>query len=303
MIRVSQPKTTPWTIGRLLSWTADFLGRHEVDDPRLSAEVLLAHAAGCRRIDLYARFDRVLEEAPLADFRDLVKRAGTHEPIAHLVGEKEFFSLRFRVSADVLVPRAETEELVEAVLDLCIQQAWESPRLWDLGTGSGCLPVAILMNLPAATCLATDVSASALEIARANAERHHVADRVNFVQTSGFDVPTEAISEGGFHLILSNPPYIPAAAIATLDRAVRDFEPRAALTDEADGLSFYRMIADESSRFLVDGGYVVVEVGDGAASAVSQIMTGGDFVHVRTRKDRTVGKERVLVFRRREPSS
>lgn len=298
MSTLRHPDATPWTIGQLLSWTAEFLGRQAVDDPRLSAEVLLAHAAKCRRIDLYARFDRELEPDALGQFRDLVKRAGTHEPIAHLVGEKEFFSLRLDVSPDVLIPRTETEELVEAVLDLCRQHAWESPRLWDLGTGSGCLAVAILKNLPGATCLATDVSAPALEIAKTNAARHNVAGRAAFVQAGGFHLSGDVVPEGGFHLILSNPPYIPAAQIATLDRAVRDFEPRLALTDEADGLSFYRMIADESSRFLADDGHVVVEVGDGAAAAVTQIMSGRGWDHVRTRRDRTVGQDRVLVFRK-----
>lgn len=302
MSTLRHPDATPWTIGRLLSWTAEFLGRQGVDDPRLSAEVLLAHAAKCRRIDLYARFDRELEPDALAQFRDLVKRAGTHEPIAHLVGEKEFFSLRLDVSPDVLIPRTETEELVEAALDLCRQLAWESPRLWDLGTGSGCLAVAILKNLTGATCLATDVSAPALEIAKTNAVRHNVAGRATFVQAGGLHLSGEVVPEGGFHLILSNPPYIPAARIATLDRAVRDFEPRLALTDEADGLSFYRMIADESSRFLADDGHIVVEVGDGAAAAVTQLMTGRGWVHVRTRRDRTVGQERVLVFRKQGQS-
>ena len=295
---VSQPETTPWTVGRLLSWTAEFLGRQEVDDPRLSAEVLLAHAAECRRIDLYARFDRVLDAGPLARFRDLVKRAGTHEPIAHLVGEKEFFSLRLRVGPDVLIPRAETEELAEAVLDMCRQHGWESPRLWDVGTGSGCLAIALLANLPGATCVASDVSEPALQIAAANSQRHHLSDRISFLHANGLAIPDAAVPPGGFHAIVSNPPYIPAVQIATLDRAVKDFEPRIALTDESDGLSFYRLIADESSRFLADRGHVAVEIGDGAAAGVTQIMTGKGFELVRTRKDRTVGKERVLVFRK-----
>jgi release factor glutamine methyltransferase len=319
MSTLSQPDAAPWTLGRLLSWTAEFLSRQDVDDPRLSAEILLAHAANCRRIDLYARFERVLDAESLTRFRDSVKRAGNHEPIAYLVGEKEFFSLRFHVTPGVLIPRAETEELVACVIDLCRQNAvaqafqlvpeastesrchdggWEAPRFWDLGTGSGCIAIAVLSQLAKATCLATDTSAAALEVARRNAERHAVANRIMFHEVSQLALPASLIPEGGFHVLMCNPPYIPAVQIATLDRAVRDFEPHIALTDEADGLSFYRVIADESLRFLADPGYVVLEIGDGTAVAVMQIMTSKGFVHVQTRKDCTVGKERVLVFRK-----
>ena len=298
MSTLSQPDAAPWTLGRLLSWTADFLGRQGVDDPRLSAEVLLAHAANCRRIDLYARFEKVLDADSLTRFRDSVKRAGNHEPIAYLVGEKEFFSLRFHVTPDVLIPRAETEELVACVIDLCSQAGWESPRLWDLGTGSGCIAVAVLSQLRTATCLATDASPAALEVARRNAEQHKVSDRLTIQEAHQLALPEQLNPECGFHVLMCNPPYIPAAQIATLDRAVRDFEPRSALTDEADGLSFYRVIADESSRFLADAGFVAVEIGDGMAATVTQITMSKGFSHVQTRKDRTVGKERVLVFKK-----
>ncbi len=300
----SQADATPWTIGRLLTWTGEFLTRQGVDDPRLSSEVLLAHAAQCRRIDLYAKFDRVLDADSLTRFRESVKRAGNHEPIAYLVGEKEFFSLRFCVTPDALIPRAETEELVECVIDLCRQSGWDSPRLWDLGTGSGCIAIAVLSQLPTATCLATDSSHAALEIARRNAERHQTADRMSLHHATQLALPVELIPEGGFHLLVSNPPYIPAAQIATLDRAVRDFEPRAALTDEADGLLFYRTIANEGPRYLSPDGYVAVEIADGCAEAVKEIMTAKNaFTHYRTHKDRTVGKERVLVFRKQSRDS
>lgn len=299
MTTLSQPDAAPWTIGRLLAWTAEFLGRQGVDDPRLATEVLLAHAAACRRIDLYARFDRVLDADALTRFRESVKRAGSHEPIAYLVGEKEFFSLRFHVTSDVLIPRAETEELVECIIDVCRQAAWEAPRLWDLGAGSGCVAIAALSQLPTATCLATDAFPAALEITRKNAERHGVLGRLTAVEASQLVLPDSVIPEGGFHVLMCNPPYIPAVQMAKLDRAVRDFEPRQALTDEGDGLSFYRVLARESPRWLAPDGFVAVEIGDGTAEAVRQIMTADRaLAHDRTRKDRTVGKERVLVFRK-----
>jgi release factor glutamine methyltransferase len=226
-----------------------------------------------------------------------VKRAGNHEPIAYLVGEKEFFSLRFHVTPDVLIPRAETEELVECVVDLCRQTGWETPRLWDLGTGSGCIAIAVLSQLSSATCLATDTSTSAVELARKNGERHGDIDRMAIHEANQLALPDSLKLEGGFHILMCNPPYIPAAQMATLDRAVRDFEPRAALTDAGDGLSFYRVLAQDSSRWLSPDGFIAVEIGDGCSDAVTKIMTAENvFAHYRTRKDRTVGKERVLVF-------
>lgn len=294
-----QPDSAPWSVGRLLSWTTEHFTRHGVDDPRLSSEVLLAHAAGCRRIDLYARIDRVLEPEPLSRFRELVRRAASHEPIAYLVEEKEFFSLRFRVSPDVLVPRAETEELVETAIDACRAAGWESPRIWDIGTGSGCIAIAILSQVPGARALATDVSDAALAVARDNALRNKVDDRFVPVQADYFEVSSAEFPEGSFQLIVCNPPYIPAGQIATLDRAVRDFEPRVALTDDADGLMAYRILGRNASKFLAEDGLVIVEVGDGAAETVIEVMTSsGSLVYSRTRKDRTVGKDRVLVFKK-----
>src|SRR3990172_2285629 len=171
----------PWSIGRLLSWTSDYFGRLQVVDARLASEVLLAHAAQCRRIDLYARFDSILEPERVECFRGWVRRASAHEPIAYLVGEKEFFSLSFKVTPDVLIPRAETETLVECVLDHCEKGGLTHPRILDLGTGTGCLAVTALVHLAAAKGVATDLSAAALEVARSNAARHGVSDRLLLV--------------------------------------------------------------------------------------------------------------------------
>ncbi len=302
MTTLTQSDATPWTIGRLLSWTADFLARHGVEDARLSGEVLLAHAAGCRRIDLYARFDRELEKSRLDRFRDSVKRAAAHEPVAYLVGKKEFFSIPFEVTPDVLIPRAETEELVECVIDYARHRLPPEPlRVLDLGTGSGCIAIAILSQLHGATCVATDVSPAAIEVARNNAQRLGVADRLTLVQADRLAMPGDAVPQGGFDVIVCNPPYIPFGQIAGLDAAVRDFEPHVALTDGGDGMSFYSAIADGAPAILSPEGVIAVEVADGAAKAVIESITrNGSFVHRMTRKDRVAGKERVLVFGRCE---
>ncbi|MEK7730836.1 MAG: peptide chain release factor N(5)-glutamine methyltransferase, partial [Planctomycetota bacterium] len=287
----------PWTIGRLLSWTSDHFGRHQVVDARLASEVLLAHAAQCRRIDLYTRFDSVLEPQRVECFRGWVRRASAHEPIAYLVGQKEFFSLSFKVTPDVLIPRAETETLVECVLDHCGKAGLTHPRLLDLGTGTGCLAIAALVHLPVATGVATDVSAAALEVARSNAARHGVTDRLTLIEADRLALPAEVVPQSGFDILMCNPPYIPASAIAGLDAAVRDYEPSLALTDGAEGLSFYRTIAADGPALLAPDAMVFVEIGDGQAQAVVEVMTAvGNLEHRQTRKDRIVGQERVLAF-------
>ncbi len=286
-----------WTISRLLSWTAEYLERVGVDDARLSAEVLLAHAAACRRIDLYARFDQGMGAEATAKFRELVKRAAGHEPIAYLVGQKEFFSLPFTVTSDVLIPRSETELLVECVIDHCVKRGLTEPKLLDLGTGSGCIAIAVATQNVGARVVATDVSPAALEVARGNAERHEVADRVTLVEADGLSLPGESVPDGGFDVLMSNPPYIAVDEVAGLDANVRDHEPRVALTDGGDGLSFYRMLAEGGRAVLADGGVVVVEVADGLAEPARRVFEeAGGFEHDGTWKDRVVGRERVLMF-------
>ena len=289
--------STAWTIGRLLSWTSDYLARLEVEDSRLATEVLLAHAVGFRRIDLYTRFDEQLDEASLGRFREWVRRAAEHEPIAYLVEEKEFFSLPFRVTRDVLIPRPETEVLVECALDHCAGEGLTYPRILDLGTGSGCIAVTLLAQLAGACAVATDVSRAVLEVARCNAERHGMLDRLTLVEADRLALPTEVVSDGGFDLVVSNPPYVAGDAVADLDRTVRDFEPSVALSDGTDGLSFYRSLASDAASVLALDGVVIVEVGDGQARAATELLEqGGGVVCLRTLRDRVVGHERVLML-------
>lgn len=286
-----------WSIGRLISWTADYLAGCKVDDARLSCEVLLAHSAGCRRIDLYARFDQPLSDDQREAFRGLVKRAARHEPIAYLVGEKEFFSMRFEVTPDVLIPRGETETLVECVLDHLTQMDVTTPRLLDIGTGSGCVAIAILKHSTAASGVATDISEKAIQVAVGNAKRYDLCDRLRFAKADCLDIPAEYLPGDGFDVIVSNPPYIPVSEMDTLDETVRENEPRIALTDENDGLSFYRAISTGAADLLAPGGIVAVEIADDSQDAVRKaVEASGELSLTRTIKDRVVGKPRVLVF-------
>jgi release factor glutamine methyltransferase len=286
-----------WSIGRVVSWTTEYLARSAVAEPRLCAEILLAHACGERRIDLYTKFDQVLEPAALDRFRDWVRRAAAQEPIAYLVGEREFFSLPFVVTPAVLIPRPETETMVEVVIDHCFRGALNEPRILEIGTGSACIAVAIAKNVAGAHVVATDISIAALDVARQNVARHGLSDQVTLVQADRCAIPAETLPAGGFNLLVSNPPYVAEPAMNLLDRTVRDYEPTTALTDGADGLSFYRDIARNAEKLLASTGRVVVEIGDGLAEAVLKAVAEvGGLRHERTIRDRVVRKDRVLVF-------
>lgn len=293
----SEPLTTPqpWTVGRLLSWTSDHLAGVEVDSPRLSSEILLAHAMACKRIDLYCRFDEVPGESVLAGFRELVRRAVKHTPIAYLVGRKEFYSLSFEVNGDVLIPRPETETLVERAIHVCNGCDGGSVEVLDVGTGSGCIIIALLDQSPNTRGTAGDISAAALEVARRNAECHKVSERIRFVEADCLKLPADAVPDGGFDLIVSNPPYVAQGEMATLDQAVRDYEPSIALTDGADGLSFFKSLAGDGPMMLREGGAMLVEIGAGQCESVRSIfLSDGRFEHVGTYRSPGQSHERVL---------
>lgn len=294
-----QMDQSAWTIGRLLAWTTEYLARHQIADARLASEVLLARAADRRRIELYTHQGEVPPAKQVAQFRDWVRRAAEHEPIAYLVGEKEFFSLAFTVTHDVLIPRPETEMVVECVIDHCKEAGLVAPYILDMGTGSGCMAVAVLKHVTGARVVGSDTCPSALNTAQENARRHQVAERFVAIDADRLHLPPQVLPEGGFDVLMSNPPYVSREAFAGLDATVRDYEPQRALTDGEDGLSFYRAIAVDGPALLAPRGVVILEVGDGQSAGVQEILEASNkFVHRRTAKDRVVGRERVLVFAR-----
>lgn len=256
-----------WTVGRLLTWTTDWLGTKGSESPRLDAEVLLAHVRGCPRIALYTAFDEPVDEAGRARFRDLVRRRGDGEPVAYLVGRREFFSLELAVSPAVLVPRPETEGLVVRALDIARPRA--APRVADVGTGSGAIAVALAKHLPAAGIVATDISPEALVVARANVERHGVAPRVALVCC---DLLDDAAAAGPFDLIVSNPPYVREDEFASLPRDVRDHEPARALVAGPTGLEVVERLVDVAVPRLVPGGWLLVEIGPSTAAGAEACL-------------------------------
>jgi release factor glutamine methyltransferase len=256
-----------WTVGRLLAWTTDWLSARGAESPRLDAEVLLAHVRGCPRIALYTAFEEPVAEAERARFRELVKRRGGGEPVAYLVGSREFFSLPFTVDRSVLVPRPETEGLVVRVLDL--SRAAAAPRIVDVGTGSGAIVVALAKHLPRAALAATDISAEALAVARANAARHGVAERIVFVECDLLDA---AAAAGPWDVIVSNPPYVREDEFAALPRDVREHEPRGALVSGPTGVEVVERLAAAAATQLAPGGWLVVEIGPTVVEAAEAAL-------------------------------
>jgi release factor glutamine methyltransferase len=256
-----------WTVGRLLTWTTDFLKRRGSESPRLDAEVMLAHVLDWRRVELYTHFTDEVAEAPRGKFRDLVRRRSEGSPVAYLVGRKEFYSLSFTVSPAVLIPRPESEFVVVEFLEL--SRALESVRAVDVGTGSGCLAIASVSRNAGARFVAIDLSEEAIGIARANAEKHGVADRIDFRQG---DLLGPVVGEDPFDVIVSNPPYIATGDIAGLEVGVRDYEPHLALDGGLDGLDVVRGLIEQSVPLLKPGGHLILEIGTAQEDPVRALI-------------------------------
>ncbi|MDY0166934.1 MAG: peptide chain release factor N(5)-glutamine methyltransferase [Thermoguttaceae bacterium] len=260
----------PWTIGRLLQWTTEYLPSHGSESPRLDAEVLLAHALSRPRIALYTAFDEVPPDDARGVFRDLVRRRAEGVPVAYLVGYREFYSLRFEVTSDVLIPRPETEHLVVALLDLARTHSEVPPlEICDVGTGSGIIAVCAAKHLPGARVLATDRSAAALAVARANARSHGVADRIAFAEG---DLLNGVAAGPRFDFIVSNPPYVATAEFDRLARDVREHEPRKALLAGDRGTEVIERLVPQAAERLKPGGHLLIEISPMIHDAVCGIL-------------------------------
>jgi release factor glutamine methyltransferase len=257
----------PWTVGRLLQWTADYLKSHGSESSRLDAEVLLAKSLGCQRIQLYTSFDIEPNEEVRAAFRELVRRRAEGAPVAYLVGHREFYSLDFRVTPDVLIPRPETELLVIALSDLAksrpvvggtgLASGTHTMAIADVGTGSGIIAVCAAKHLPGCRVTAIDTSPAALDVAKSNAQKHGVADQIEFVHS---DLFAEVAPEKKFDFILSNPPYVATNELNSLAPDVRNFEPHSALIAGPHGTEVIERLIPQSAERLNPGGYFIMEI-------------------------------------------
>ncbi len=286
--------TETWTIGRLIPWAAQYLASREVAAPRLSAELMLAEVLGCQRVDLYLRFEQPLSPEELAAFKALLLRRRGHEPLAYILGRREFWGLTLAVTPDVLIPRPESEHLVEEGLRLL--EGVEAPRVLDLCTGSGAVALGLAHERPDASVTASDLSPAALAVARLNAQALGLAERVRL---AAGDLWEAVAATGGFYdLITANPPYVTEAEWAGLSPEVRIFEPRSALVPGPEGLEITARIIAGAPAHLRAMGWLLVELGAGqypkAAELARQALVYDD---IRAVKD-LAGIERVLACRR-----
>ena len=281
-----------WTILKLLQWTTTYFKEHDIESARIDAELLLAFALGLERIDLYLRYDQPLNPDELTRFRTMVKRRVAREPVAYILGAKEFWELEMAVGPEVLIPRPETECLVEAVLDfLKNENGPEARRFLDLGTGSGAIAMALAHSCPTARVVALDRSRPALALADRNRRRHHLEDRVDLV--AGEWLAPFSGSKARFDVVVSNPPYIPSGQIDGLQPEIVRYEPRAALDGGPDGLDCLALIIGAAPVLLLPGGALFLEIGHDQFSAVQRLAReSGAYRDVACRPDYS-GMDRV----------
>ena len=260
-----------WTIQKLLNWTAEYLTNKGVDSPRLSAEMLLSEALGLKRIELYTQFDKQVPQQQLDLLHDLVKRAGQHEPVAYLIGRTEFYSLDLDITTDCLIPRPETELLVQRAIEF-LRTRSGAQYICDLCTGSGCIAVAIAKNFPDARITATDISAAALEVAARNIEKHRLTKQVRLLCGDLFEPIIQQLDVNQFDLIVCNPPYVSTAEYEKLEKNVKDYEPTSALLAGVDGMDIYRRIIEKVCEFLKPGAILMLEIGYAQGPAVRELL-------------------------------
>lgn len=267
--------TMVWTVRKLLEWTTTFFAKKGVDEPLLAAQLLLAKVLGCRKMDLYLRFEQVVSEADRTAYRALVQRAGEHEPIAYIVGGREFYSLPLEVGPGVLIPRPETELLVQWVVRKARSDASFSTkselRVLELGVGSGAIAISLATHLPKTTKItAVDVSAAAIDVAKRNCERHAVSDRVTLMRS---DLYAAVDAAERFDFIVANLPYITERDYVALPKHIREYEPAEALVAGVDGLDVIRRAVADARRRLSAGGYIVLEIGYDQRSAMESMLS------------------------------
>lgn len=293
-----------WTIGKLIAWTTDYLKRTGSQSPRLDAEVLLAHARGCQRIELYTAFTEEPSEQVRAAFREMVRQRAAGMPVAYLVGYKEFYSMTFEVTPDVLIPRPETEHLVVESLDraramLAGPRPSELPQkleIVDVGTGSGAIAIAIAAHLSNSHVKAVDLSSAALQVARRNAARHGLdEDRIQWIEG---DLLGWCTAEQRFDMVVSNPPYVSPEEFEQLPKEVSQFEPRLALLSEPDGGTIIRRLIDQCLSHLRKGGWLIFEFSPMLAERLEQLISQPEhWSEPRVIKDHA-GHSRVVALQR-----
>ena len=290
----ARPKNQAWTLMQVLREASGYLESHGVDQARLNAERLLSRVLGIPRIDLYLQFEKPLETGEREKYKIMLRRRAAREPLQYILGETEFMSLPFRVTPDVLIPRPETEILVEKTIDRANQAAEKQLSILDIGTGSGCIAVSLARALPQARITATDQSGSALQIAKENAVLNGVSGQIAFHQRDIMHAAGLGEPES-FDLIVSNPPYIKTDMLESLDPEIKDHEPAAALDGGPDGLNFYRVFAERLPAMVHSPAAVFLEIGSDQGPDVQSVFGNGPWTDMRIFKD-LAGLDRVVML-------
>ena len=278
------------TVLEALNGASDYLQNKGIKSARLNSELLLAHVLNCKRLELYLSFDRPLQKSETDSYRELLKRRSTFEPLQYIIGKVEFYGLEFEVNRSVLIPRPETEMLVEAVIDSVKKD--EKISILDIGSGSGNIAVALAKNIPSSKVIGLEISEKAVETSIRSAKLNGVENQVIFIQKNilnGIDVP-----QSDFDVVVSNPPYVSINDFDNLDPELRLYEPKIALTDEGDGLSFYRKISVLSRSLLKKNGKIFFEIGTGQSEAVKSILLENNFTNIVIKKDYS-DIERIII--------
>ena len=274
-----------WTIQKLLNWVTEYLTTKGIESPRLSSELLLCHVLELKRIDLYTQFNKQVPQQQLNQLHDLVKRAGSYEPVAYLTGKTEFYSLELDITADCMIPRPETELLVQRAIEFLRTRSGVQ-YVCDLCTGSGCIAVAIAKNFPDARITATDISAAALAVAARNVEKYRLKEQVRLLCGDLFESVIKQLDVSQFDLIVCNPPYVSTSEYEKLDKNIKDYEPQSALLAGEDGMDIYRRIVKEVDKFLKPGAALMLEIGYAQGSAVQDLLEQTSaFIDIKIEKD------------------
>jgi release factor glutamine methyltransferase len=274
-----------WTIQKLLNWVTGYLTEKGIDSPRLSAELLLSHVLQLKRIELYTQYDKPVGMEELDKLRELVRRAGQHEPVAYLVGKTEFYSMELNVTPACMIPRPETELLVQRAIEF-LRTRNGTQLVCDLCTGSGCIAAAIANNYPNVRIIATDICDDALAVAAMNIQKYQLQDKIKLLSGDLFEPIIPQLDAGQFDLIVCNPPYISSVEYEKLDKNVRDYEPRLALFAGEDGLDIYRRIIEKVDTFLKPDAALMLEIGYAQGQAMKEMLErSGIFANIKIEKD------------------
>lgn len=264
------------TVLESINLSTQYLHQKGIESPRTNAELLLADILGCKRLDLYLSFDKPLGDEEKEKYRNFIKRRGNFEPLQYLTGKVEFYGLEFIINSAVLIPRPETELLVENILKHT--EKGKEITVLDIGCGSGNIGIALAKNLPLSKVVCTDISIQALEIAKENLQRHKVSDKITFIK---HDILKEDLNNfNDFDIIVSNPPYVSMESFSLLQKEIRDYEPRLAVIDEGDGYTFFKEISMKAAKKLKESGKLFFEVGQGQSAEVKEILRSNHFNNI-----------------------